>query len=265
MLLRSPWSTTILLAAILLLLPIASAHAANNGGSDVGQTSSGQNVNLQATDPLASFRQLQYRTNWNTSRWQTESSSTDQEFRAIFPYSAWNNPNIIRFILPFSSVPEEGSALQDIEVTNLAVFDHCRGRTGFGLTANIATNETVDQSNVSLGPAEAFVVFPNERFQWGLFNKNFVTGRPTLSTLQPILTYAGSNGWDIGSSAMIFTYDWRAGQLTSAPIGVQIGKVFNAGSQPVRAFLETEYNFKDTPGASKFRVLVGIGLLLTRY
>lgn len=266
MLLRSSWFVAGLLASIMVLLLFAPVYANNDSTSDAGLTPGAQNVNLEANDPLASFRQLQFRTNWNTSRWQTESKSTDYEFRAIFPYKAWDHPNIIRFILPFTTaVPQDETALRDIEVTNLAVWDRCWGRFGFGPTASIATNETVDKSDVSLGPAEAFVVNPNKNFQWGLFNKNFVTGRPTLSTLQPILTYAASNGWDFGSSSMIFTYDWRAEKLTSAPLGIQIGKVFNAGSQPVRAWIETEYNFKDIPGASKFRILLGVGLLLTRY
>lgn len=225
-------------------------------------TPANTNLNLVVNDPLASYRQLQLRTNFNTSRWQTDSETTDWEFRAIFPYRAWNRPNILRIITPFTSEPPGSSALKDIEIADLAVFDYCWGQSGFGLAASIATNE-IDENkdDFSLGPAAAFVVQPNDRFQWGLFNKNFLTGRPTLSTLQPILTYALGNGWDVGSSSMIYTYDWHNGELISAPVGFSVGKIFNAGSQPMRVFMESEYNFKDIPGASKFRVLIGLSLL----
>lgn len=220
------------------------------------------NLNLLSTDPLASYRQIQLRVNFNTSRWQTEDDSTDYEFRAIFPFRAWNRPNILRVIAPFSSEPAGSSALKDIEISDLAVFDYDWGQSGFGLSASIATNTlNENKDDFSLGPAAAFVVKPNDRFQWGLFNKNFLTGRPTLSTLQPILTYSLGGGWDVGSSSMIYTYDWHNGELITAPVGFSVGKVFNAGSQPFRIFMESEYNFKNIAGASKFRVLLGISLL----
>lgn len=264
MLLRSASVTLCLFAFLLSSALGVSASPNSTSGADSGGPPGSQNLNLESTDPLASFRQLQFRSNFNTSRWQRDNGSTDYEFRAIFPFRAWNRPNIIRFILPFNREPEDTSALKDIEVSDLAVFDQCWGQVGLGLSATIATNHPFEESDASLGPVAAFVVKPNDRFQWGLFNKNFLTGRPTLSTLQPILTYVLPGQWDIGTSSMIFTYDWRARQLISAPIGFQVGKVFNAGNQPMRAFLETEYNFKDIPGASKFRVLLGLSLLAGR-
>ena len=105
---------------------------------------------------------------------------------------------------------------------------------------------------------------PNDRFQWGLFNENFLTGKPRRSTLQPILTYVLGGGWDVGASGMVYVYDWDRGQFASLPLGLSVGKVFAAGSQPMRAFMEAEYNFKDIPDASKFRVLLGLSLLAGR-
>lgn len=261
---RSPFVALCLLAWLLSLAVGVYASAGSNTDADSGAPPGTQNLNLLATDPLASFRQLQFRTNFNTSRWQRDSESTDYEFRGIFPFRAWNRPNIIRFILPFTNEPTNEAPLKDVEVSDLAVFDQCWGQVGFGLSATIATNQPENESGASLGPAAAFVAKPNDRFQWGLFNKNFLTGRPTLSTLQPILTYVLPGQWDIGPSSMIFVYDWSARELISAPVGFQVGKVFNLGNQPARVFMESEYNFKDIPGASKFRVLIGLSLLLTR-
>lgn len=264
MLLRSHLIALCVLAFILCSAAGVCASSDSTTGTDSGGPAGTQNLNLQATDPLASFRQLQFRANFNTSRWQTDSQSTDYEFRAIFPFRAWDRPNIIRFILPFTNEPTNEAPLKDVEVSDLAVFDKCWGQVGLGLSASIATNRPENESGASLGPAEAFVVKPNDRFQWGLFNKNFLTGRPTLSTLQPILTYVLPNQWDIGPSSMIFVYDWRSRELLSAPVGISVGKVFNLGNEPVRLFMESEYNFKDIPGASKFRVLIGLSLLIEK-
>lgn len=263
MLLRSRLTTS-LLATIALVLMIAPASRSYGADADSGLTPGAQNLNLEANDPLASFRQLQFRTNWNTSRWQSDTGSTDYEFRAIYPYRAWNHPNIIRFIVPFSTEPSQEHALKDIEISNLAVYDRCWGRFGFGLSATIAANPALEESDASVGPAEAFVVNPNKNFQWGLFNKNFLTATPRLSTLQPILTYSFSNGWDVGPSSMIWVYDWHANEMVSEPVGVQVGKVFNLGNQPARTWVEAEYNFKDIPGNTKFRVLLGLALLIGR-
>lgn len=81
-----------------------------------------ESINLEATDPLATFRQIQFRSYSNLSRWQTETTTNDYEFRSVYPFEAWNRPNILRIILPFSSEPEGSAALKDIEIVDVALY-----------------------------------------------------------------------------------------------------------------------------------------------
>ena len=192
-----------------------------------------ESINLEATDPLAPFRQIQLRSIFNTSRWQTDSGSTDYEFRTVYPFNAWDRGNILRIILPFTPEPEDLAPLKDIEIVNVALYKQRWGLAGIGMVSSVATNTINDQSNFSLGPYLAFSVHPNNRLQWGLGNKNFISGRPTLSTLSPILTYALPGDWDVGLSDMTYVYDWQRRQLVTAPLGISVGKVLDAGRQPV--------------------------------
>ena len=61
---------------------------------------------------------------------------------------------------------------------------------------------------------------------------------------------------------MQWPYDWHRNEFVSLPIGVQLGKVQAVGGQPMRFAVNPQYDLKDLPGASRFKVLLTIQLLL---
>jgi hypothetical protein len=54
----------------------------------------------------------------------------------------------------------------------------------------------------------------------------------------------------------------RVSKSQIQPIGVQLGKVLPVFGQPMRFALNPQFDLKDLPGASEFKVLLTIQLLL---
>jgi hypothetical protein len=56
-------------------------------------------------------------------------------------------------------------------------------------------------------------------------------------------------------------YDWEQSEFVSLPIGAQLNYITRLGPQPIRLFVNPQYNFRDLRGASRFSTAFGAALL----
>lgn len=85
-----------------------------------------------------------------------------------------------------------------------------------------------------------------------------------VSTLQPIINYPLGNGWALGTSEMVFTYDWDSSEFVSLPIGVKLSKLVKMGGVPVQWQLSYERDYYDSGTGPKDTVGLTAKLLIPR-
>ena len=117
-------------------------------------------------------------------------------------------------------------------------------------------------AHATIGPAVGFVAGVSKKLNLGLFNQNLFGNDVAISQIQPILAYQLGSGWSLSLGDLQWPYDWDRGEFLSMPIGVQLGKVLPVAKQPMRFAVNPQYDMKDLPGGSRFKVLITVTLLL---
>lgn len=74
-----------------------------------------------------------------------------------------------------------------------------------------------------------------------------------------------TRAFGLSAGDLQFTIDWNKGRWSNMPIGVQLGVVSPILGQPIRFFLNPQYNFRALRGADQFKLLVGIALVATEH
>ena len=95
----------------------------------------------------------------------------------------------------------------------------------------------------------------------GALNRNTISKNMTLSSLQPVIAYHFGRGWSLGSGELHYQIDWNRRSFATAPVGFQIGKVVQHGSQYLRFSVAPQYNLRNTYGATKWSVTIGVAVL----
>lgn len=191
-----------------------------------------------------------------------EGSSTELKFQPVLPFKAWGVANILRLTLPYQVSGPGESGLGDISLFDVAVFGKPWGRLAVGFVANLASRATDPPSHASAGPAVGFVRVVSKKLSVGLFNQNLFAHDIGISQLQPIVALQLGHGWSLSGGDLQFVYDWERGGWVSLPIGIQLGKVVRVAKQPMRFAVNPQYNFKDLPGADRFKTLFTVSLLV---
>lgn len=231
-----------------------------------------QSLAQAASDPTASLMSFQLQDFWSVNLHGSDESRNLAQFRAAIPFEAFGYSNIARLTLPaVTDGPGVDAGLADATLFNLVTFDRDWGRFGVGAVALLPTGgETRGAEQWALGPAAGFVARPG-KWLLGAFTQNLFTvageserDGVTLSTLQPIVTYALGDGWSVGASDMTFVYDWEGGELASIPLGVKISKLTRALGPPVQIQLSYERNFFDDRGAARDTLGLTLKLLLPK-
>ena len=68
----------------------------------------------------------------------------------------------------------------------------------------------------------------------------------SVLALQPFASYGLPHGWSVGTSEIVYNYNFEAGMWTSVPLGGRVEKLIQLGSLPARVYVDLEYNFRDT-------------------
>jgi hypothetical protein len=236
-------------------------------GAPAGESEADE-LSRRATDPTASPPNLSLIGDWATSyRDLDDGTPIDEDgfelrFQPVVPFVAWGQPNILRLTIPYQLSGPGPNGLGDVTIFDLLIFGQSWGRLGVGAVGNLVQSEKDADGHFAGGPAIGFVVVASKKLNWGLFNQNLFGKGVQVSQLQPILAYQLGNGWSLSLGDLQFPYDWDRGEFVSLPIGLQLGKVLPVASQPMRFAVNPQYDLKDIPGATRFKVLFTVTLLL---
>ena len=183
-------------------------------------------------------------------------------FQPVIPFKAWGVANILRMTIPYQISGPSPDGLGDVTIFDMVILPQSWGRLGVGVVGSFAAATSDVSAHASAGPAIGLVAAVSKRLNLGLFNQNLFGDGVSISQIQPIAAYQLGSGWSLSLGDLQWPYDWDRNEFVSMPIGVQLGKVLPVFGQPMRFALNPQYDLKDLPGASRFKVLFTIQLLL---
>jgi hypothetical protein len=215
----------------------------------------------QAVDPTASLMSFQFIDNYTPALWDQDGTSNSLLFRAAIPFVAWRKPNIFRVSVPYTSGGTRGSGLEGVQLFDLLIFTARWGRWGVGPLLSLQQDFRPDGPGpFGIGPAIGFTM---RRGRWtlGLFSQNLFGDGLAASSLQPIAAYLVAPGTTLSLGDAQIAYDWNEGELTRFPLSIQLGHVRTLAGQPIRLFVNPQYNLADQAGADQWTLAFGFAVL----
>ena len=248
-----------------------------------GAAGAEDNLAAQARDPTAAITAFQIRYDWTTSFHNAPGQDMGSiVFQPIIPFKLGEQRHIARITVPYvthapdlaragtsidqNPVPPDyiptsrKDGMADSALLDVRIFDQPWGRLGVGgvLSVPTATDDALGTGKWSLGPA---LVGISRHGNWqygllgmGLFSVAGESDRPSVSalTLQPFASYDLGGGWSVGLSELSYTYNLRQGSWADVPVGARLEKLIRIGGQPVRLFVDAEYNLRNDDIAPKW-------------
>jgi hypothetical protein len=184
------------------------------------------------------------------------------KFQPVIPFKAWGVANILRMTVPYEISGPGPEGLKDLTIFDMVILPQSWGRLGVGVVGSFAAATSDVSAHATGGPAIGLVAQMSKRLNLGLFNQNLFGNDVAISQIQPIAAYQLGGGWSLSLGDLQWPYDWNRDEFVSMPIGLQLGKVLPVAGQPMRFAVNPQYDLKDLPGSSRFKVLFTITLLL---
>ena len=186
----------------------------------------------------------------------------DLRFQPVIPFKAWGVANILRMTVPYQLSGPGPEGLGDVTLFDLVILPQSWGRLGVGAVGSFVAATSDVSAHAAGGPAIGFVATVSKRLNVGLFNQNLFGSDVAISQIQPIVAYQLGEGWSLSLGDLQWPYDWHRGEFVSMPVGAQVGKVLPVAGQPMRFSVNPQYDLKDLPGNSRFKLLLSAQLLL---
>jgi len=221
----------------------------------------------QVTDPSAPLSTITFTNKYIPSHWRVDDDENELNIQAAIPYKFGGKPNIFRVTAPFvtnSPAPGARNGIGDVGLLNITILHQKWGNLAIGPVASFGTNKGPGVDTFSIGPAIG-AVLKKERWVYGVFNQNLFSfgGDIAVTNLQPILAYTLNSKVSFAIGDAQFTFDWkRGGKLVNAPASGQVNYIHMFGKQPVRFFINAQYNFINDFGARKWTLSPGFALIL---
>jgi hypothetical protein len=225
-------------------------------------------LSRRATDPTASPPSFAAINDVTTSYRDLEDGTPIDEdgyqlrFQPVVPFKAWGVANILRMTVPYQVSGPSREGLGDVTIFDLVILPQSWGRLGIGAVGSLVQAEKDADGHFAGGPAIGVVVPVSRKLNLGLFNQNLFGNDVAISQIQPIAAYQLGSGWSLSLGDLQWPYDWDRGEFVSMPIGLQLGKVQKVAGQPMRFSVNPQYDMKDLPGASRFKVVLTVQLIL---
>jgi hypothetical protein len=224
--------------------------------SALAQAQDDDDIARKSVDPTAPLPAVTFQADHSASLWAGKGQRTSYGLAVSNPYLLWKQPNLLHVVIPYTTGtgidPGQGST----QITNLLVFSRPWGRFGAGLDANL-NSPRAGREGVQYGPALGFAVQSRD-CRAGLLNANFLSKEVSLSAVQLIAGCTMGSGWTVSAGGFTAIYNWKTGKLLEMPLSVQLGKVVQAGGQPLQFFVNPRYNLQNTPGTFQWSIVAGI-------
>jgi hypothetical protein len=220
-----------------------------------------QSLAEQAVDPTASLMSFQVVDNYSPTLWQQDGTSNQLLFRGAVPFRAWRTNNILRVTVPYRTGGVRGAGTEPVQIFDLIVLQKKWGRWGLGPLVSFGQDGADGSGPFAIGPAFG-VVIQRGRWTLGVLNQNLFGREIAIFQLQPIIAYQLGSGWSLSAGDAQYPYDWNSGEFAAVPLSLQLAKVTKLAGQPVRLFVNPQYNLKDTAGADQWKFGFGFAVLV---
>jgi hypothetical protein len=196
---------------------------------------------------------------FNPSFYGIRGSGNAIGFQPVIPFRAWGANHLLRTTVSYSTHGPSGRGLASVSIFDLIVFNESWGRWGVGPLVQFLP-DSAGGDTAAAGPAIGFVARKG-KWNLGLFNQNLFGRQTRFSSVQPVIAYVLGGGWVLASGDAQWGIDWSCPSLVSIPIGLQVSKVTTLAKQPVKFFLNPEYNARSIYGAPHWTLRAGLTIL----
>jgi hypothetical protein len=251
------FSHLILCCSVALVLESSSLlHGSTS--NDLPDFPSQADVNKELAQTLGSLFNITIQDYFIASRWDQPGTANLVELRSLIPFEVWKQKNLIRMNLPFRTQSELGPGLSDVRIFDLVVFNVGNGFWGIGPVFNLGINKGPGIDTLQVGPAAGFVFALMKSLSVGLLNQNFFSEQSAFSALQPILVYQPGSIWTISLGEFPLVYNWKKDQFAVFSLGLQLGILINLAEQPVRFFINPQFNTKSSTQLYRWTIAFGV-------
>ena len=250
-----------------LALPKADRVLAHVPTSSRGANQSPQpaedNLASQVVDPTAPLKTITFQNRFSPSLWGINDRQNEVDMQLGIPHSAFHQRNILRVTIPYAtSVPDGRRGLSDVSIFNILLFPKKSVTIAVGGVASIGTHKGPGIDTLAVGPAVG-LIFKQEKWTYGVFSQNlFSFGDIATTQLQPVLAYTLNRKISFALGDLQYTVDWKKKRFTNLPLGLQINYITAFGEQPVRLFINPQFNLKNELGARKWTITSGFALIV---
>jgi len=249
-------------ALLLAIVPTAFAQQSAPAATAPAPEAKERDLASQVVDPTAPLKTLTFQYKEVSSFHGISGHQSEFDFKVSVPFQAWGVGNIFKVTLPYVTGSKVGPAgLGDTTLFDLAVLPQSWGRLGVGLVTSFGVDRQSGKDTFSFGPAIG-AVLPRGKWTYGLFNQNLFSGDVTISQFQPILAYTFSPQVSVSMGDAQFVLDWKKSDFVQIPLGVQVNYITALKGQPIRLFINPQYNLRDRTGTSEWSTTIGLALIV---
>lgn len=220
-----------------------------------------EELSVEATDPTAPLFQLNLIGDITPGYNDANESGFALRFQPVIPFQVWGWNNIMRIQAPYQTSGLGPEGLNQVTIFDLVLVEESWGRWGVGPVVQLAEGASDRDAQFGIGPAVGGVYGVNPDLSVGLFNQNLFGDDLATSAFQPVVAYQLGNGWALAAGDLQFVFDWHEGSFIQAPLGFQLGVVRPILGQPMRFFVNPQWNLVDHPGSFDSKILIGMTLI----
>ncbi len=258
-LMGKPYPAIAKLFVFLIVFPASAAGQAPTSQPNLSQPS----LAAQVVDPTARLKSFTFQDTFSPSLWGIDDRANEVEFRAVIPHDAFGMPNILRITIPYvTSRPSGNRGLGDVELLNIFLYPTKWGTIAAGGVVSAGANKGPGINTLALGPVLGMVV-KKKKWNYGLFNQNFFSfGDIATTQLQPVLSYTFNDKISVAYGDAQCTFDWKNNRFVDVPLSAQVNFISSIPHQPVRYFVNPQYNVVNETGTRKWSIIFGIGFIV---
>lgn len=237
--------------------------SAAGGGTPQASQAAEPSLAAKVIDPTASLQTITFQNRFSLSLWGVDDQQNDVDLQLSIAHNAFGRRNVLRVTVPYqTSSPTGARGLTDVSAFNVVVFPKKWGALGAGAVASVGTNKGPGVNTFALGPAVGLIA-KKGRWIYGAFSQNlFSLGDIAVTQLQPVVGYTVNRKVSLALGDVQHTYDWKKGRFVNVPLGVQANYIAHLGEQPIRLFVNPQYNLKNEFGSRKWAITTGFALIV---
>ena len=219
----------------------------------------------KVVDPSAPLTAVTVQDRLAFTRWGTDAGQNEVDLQPILPWQSFGHLNIFRILLPYiTDNPIGFTGLGTVQAFNVTVLPRGRDlKLLLGIIFQFAPDHGQESGTFGMGPVLGGLKKVGE-WNFGVLNQNIFGSHLSSSQFQPIVTRTLGPKVSAALGDLQYIYDWEAGRWVSLPIGAQLNYIATLGKQPIRLFVNPQYNFRDLLGAPQFSTTLGIAVLLVK-